>query len=131
MKIIINHNQLNKFLTKFLSEDGKPYTPSLLSKFLKYLHIIGKDEEIGRYILRQIKNKNLTDYNFNIDIIFSEITFSINSFPFKLSSRKIIFNRGGRDMEFSLTSPVFGNDVELDISYRVMEKIYEQLFNYR
>lgn len=131
MKIIVNQSQISKFLTKFLSEDGKPYTPSLLTKLLKYLHIIGKDEEIGVYILRQIKNENLTDYNFNKDMIFSEITFSINSFPFKLSSKKIIFNRGGRDMEFSLTSPVFGDDIELDISYWVMEKIYEQLFNYR
>lgn len=131
MKIIVNQSQISKFLTKFLSEDGKPYTPSLLTKLLKYLHIIGKDEEIGVYILRQIKNENLTDYNFNKDMIFSEITFSINSFPFKLSSKKIIFNRGGRDMEFSLTSPVFGDDIELDVSYWVMEKIYELLLNYR
>lgn len=131
MKIIVNQSQLSKFLTKFLSEDGKPYTPSLLTKIFKYLHIIGKDEEIGMYILRQIKNENLTDYNFKKDLIFSEFTFSINSFPFKLSLKKIIFNRGGRDMEFTLTSPVFGDDIELDLSYSLLNKIYKGLFNYR
>jgi hypothetical protein len=131
MKVIVKQNQLSKFLTKFLSEDGKEYNPTMIVKFLKYLHIIGKDEEIGLYILNQIKKENLTNYDINHDFLNTEITFSIKSFPFKLLSDKIIFNRGGRDMEFTLTSPILGNDVELDVSYRVLKKIHSQLFNYR
>jgi hypothetical protein len=131
MKVIVKQNQLSKFLTKFLSEDGKEYNPTMIVKFLKYLHIIGKDEEIGLYILNQIKKENLTNYDINHDFLNTEITFSIKSFPFKLLSDKIIFNRGARDMEFTLTSPILGNDVELDVSYRVLKKIHSQLFNYR
>lgn len=131
MKVIVKQNQLSKFLTKFLSEDGKEYSPTTIVKFLKYLHIIGKDEEIGIYILKQIKKENLTSYNINHEFLNTEIKFSIKTFPFKLLANKIIFNRGGRDMEFSLTSPVLGDDIELDISYYVLKKIYSQLFNYR
>jgi hypothetical protein len=131
MKVIVKQNQLSKFLTKFLSEDGKEYNPTMIVKFLKYLHIIGKDEEIGLYILNQIKKENLTNYDINHDFLNTEITFSIKSFPFKLLADKIIFNGGGRDMEFTLTSPILGNDVELDVSYRVLKKIHSQLFNYR
>lgn len=131
MKVIVKQNQLSKFLTKFLSEDGKEYNPTTIVKFLKYLHIIGEDEEIGVYILKQIKKENLTSYNINHEFLKTEITFSIKTFPFKLSANKIIFNRGGRDMEFSLTSPILGDDVELDISYHVLKKIHSSLFNYR
>lgn len=131
MKVIVKQNQLSKFLTKFLSEDGKEYNPTMIMKFLKYLHIIGKDEEIGLYILNQIKKENLTSYDINHGFLNTEVRFSIKTFPFKLLSNKIIFNRGSRDMEFSLTSPVLGDDIELDISYYVLKKIYSQLFNYR
>jgi hypothetical protein len=56
MKVKITQNQLSRFLTKFIKNDGKESDPNFLVKIIKFLKIIGQDEEIGRYILNKIKN---------------------------------------------------------------------------
>jgi hypothetical protein len=74
----------------------------------------------------------ISDYNFNGDkVLGMTIQFSINTFPLVLTAQLIFFNKGGGDYEFELTSPVFGDDVKLDLSYSLLNKIYKGLFNYR
>jgi hypothetical protein len=130
MNVKINQNQLSRFLNKFLNQEETD--PSFFIKMLKFLRINGQDEEIGKYILNQIEQENITDYNFYGDkVLGMTIQFSINTFPLVLNAQRIFFNKGGGDYEFELTSPVFGNDVNLDLSYSLLNKIYKELFNYR
>jgi hypothetical protein len=64
----------------------------------------------------------------NDGMITDELNFTIGkSLPLKLTSTKIIFNRGGQDREFSLISPLLGDEFEMDISYSMMYKIYKAL----
>jgi hypothetical protein len=131
MKVKINQNQLSRILTKFLKSDGNESDPNFFIKMIKFLTIIGQDEEIGRYILKKIKNREIQNYGFkNNDITGVEIQFSINSFPLILNAERIFFNRGGRDFDFELTSPFIGEDTKLDLSYSLLKKIYSSLFNY-
>jgi len=130
MNVKINQNQLSRFLNKFLNQEETD--PSFFIKMLKFLRINGQDEEIGKYILNQIEQGNITDYNFYGDkVLGMTIQFSINTFPLVLNAQRIFLNKGGGDYEFELTSPVFGNDVNLDLSYSLLNKIYKELFNYR
>ena len=129
MNVKINQNQLSRFLNKFLNQEE--IDPSFFIKILKFLRINGQDEEIGKYILNQIEQGNLTSYDFERDDFYIVINFSVNTFPLVLNAQRIFFNRGGRDYEFELMSPVFGNDVNLDLSYSLLNKIYKELFNYR
>lgn len=131
MKVKVSNTRLSQFLSKFFSDDGKMHEPSLINKMLKFSHIIGNDEEIGLYLIKQLKQENLTSYDFERDDFYVVINFSVNTFPLTLTGHKIFFNRGGRDMEIDITSPLLGDDVGLDISYRTKLKIYKLLFNYR
>jgi hypothetical protein len=130
MNVKINQNQLSRFLSKFTNQEE--IDPSFFIKVLKFLRINGQDEEIGKYILNQIEQENIKDYDFKGDkVLGMTIQFSINTFPLVLNTQRIFFNRGGRDYEFELMSPVFGDDVKLDLSYSLLNKIYKELFNYR
>ncbi len=130
MNVKINQNQLSRFLSKFTNQEE--IDPSFFIKVLKFLRINGQDEEIGKYILNQIEQENIKDYDFKGDkVLGMTIQFSINTFPLVLNAQRIFFNRGGRDYEFELMSPVFGDDVKLDLSYSLLNKIYKELFNYR
>jgi hypothetical protein len=130
MNVKINQNQLSRFLSKFTNQEE--IDPSLFIKVLKFLRINGQDEEIGKYILNQIEQENIKDYDFKGDkVLGMTIQFSINTFPLVLNAQRIFFNRGGRDYEFELMSPVFGDDVKLDLSYSLLNKIYKELINYR
>jgi hypothetical protein len=132
MKVKIGQNQLSKFLTKFLKNSDEESDPNFFIKMIKFLKIIGQDEEIGRYILNKIKNGEVTNYDFKGDKVLGvTISFSINSFPLVLDSQRIFFNRGGRDYEFELSSPIFGDDDKLDLSFSLLNKIYKELFNYQ
>lgn len=132
MNVKINQNQLSKFLSKFSNEIEQDKEPGLFTKILKFLRINGKDEEIGRYILNQIKLENIQNYDYQGDNIISiSIQFSINTFPLKLTAHRIFFNKGGHDYDFELTSPIFGEENKLDLSYSMLNKIYKELFNYR
>lgn len=130
MNVKINQNQLSRFLNKFLNQEETD--PSFFIKMLKFLRINGQDEEIGKYILNQIEEENIENYNFDGDkVLGMTIQFSINTFPLVLTAQRIFFNKGGADYEFELTSPVFGDDVKLDLSYSLLNKIYKKLINYR
>ena len=130
MNVKINQNQLSRFLSKFTNQEE--IDPSFFIKVLKFLRINGQDEEIGKYILNQIEQENIKDYDFKGDkVLGMTIQFSINTFPLVLNAQRIFFNRGGRDYEFELMSPVFGDDVKLDLSYSLLNKIYKELINYR
>ena len=130
MNVKINQNQLSRFLSKFTSQEETD--PSFFIKVLKFIRINGQDEEIGKYILNQIEQENIKDYDFKGDkVLGMTIQFSINTFPLVLNAQRIFFNRGGRDYEFELMSPVFGDDVKLDLSYSLLNKIYKELINYR
>ena len=130
MNVKINQNQLSRFLSKFTNQEE--IDPSFFIKVLKFLRINGQDEEIGKYILNQIEQENIKDYDFKGDkVLGMTIQFSINTFPLVLKAQRIFFNRGGRDYEFELMSPVFGDDVKLDLSYSLLNKIYKELINYR
>jgi hypothetical protein len=130
MNVKINQNQLSRFLSKFTNQEE--IDPSFFIKVLKFLRINGQDEEIGKYILNQIEQENIENYNFDGDkVLGMTIQFSINTFPLVLNAQRIFFNRGGRDYEFELTSPVFGDDVKLDLSYSMLNNIYKELINYR
>jgi hypothetical protein len=130
MNVKINQNQLSRFLSKFLNQEETD--PSFFIKMLKFLRINGQDEEIGKYILNQIEEENIENYNFDGDkVLGMTIQFSINTFPLVLTAQRIFFNKGGADYEFELTSPVFGDDVKLDLSYSLLNKIYKKLINYR
>jgi hypothetical protein len=130
MNVKINQNQLSRFLNKFSNEIERDKERGLFTKILKFLRINGKDEEIGKYILNQIKLENIQNYDYQGDIITS-IQFSINTFPLNLTAHRIFFNKGGRDYDFELTSPIFGEENKLDLSYSLLNKIYKELFNYR
>jgi hypothetical protein len=129
MKIIVNQTKLGKLVNRFLNDEGEKYSPTFIGNILKYLHIIGKDEEVGRYILKNIKEGNFHHFSKENDgMITDELNFTIGkSLPLKLTSTKIIFNRGGQDREFSLISPLLGDEFEMDISYSMMYKIYKAL----
>lgn len=129
MKIIVNQTKLGKLVNRFLNDEGEKYSPTFIGNILKYLHIIGKDEHIGRYILKKIKQGDIKHFNKENDgFITDEINFTINkSFPLKLTSTKIIFNRGPEDREFKLMSPLLGDEFEMDLSYSMMDKIYKAL----
>jgi hypothetical protein len=130
MNVKINQNQLSRFLSKFTNQEETD--SSFFIKVLKFITINGQDEEIGKYILNQIKQESITNYDFSGDeVLNTSIQFSINTFPLVLNTQRIIFNRGGRDYEFELTSPIFGDEVKLDLSYSLLSKIYKELFNYR
>ena len=130
MNVKINQNQLSRFLGKFLSQEEKD--TGFFIKMLKLLKINGQDEEIGKYILNQIKQENIENYNFDGDkVLGMTIQFSIKTFPLVLTAQRIFFNKGGGDYEFELTSPVFGDDVKLDLSYSMLNNIYKELINYR
>lgn len=132
MNVKINQNQLSKFLSKFSNEIEQDKEPGLFTKILKFLRINGKDEEIGRYILNQIELENIGGYEYRGDNMISiSIHFSINTFPLVLKAHRIFFNKGGHDYDFELTSPIFGEDNKLDLSYSLLNKIYKELFNYR
>lgn len=132
MNVKINQNQLSKFLSKFSNEIEQDKEPGLFTKILKFLRINGKDEEIGRYILNQIELENIGSYDYRGDnMINISIHFSINTFPLVLNAHRIFFNKGGHDYDFELTSPIFGEENKLDLSYSLLNKIYKGLFNYR
>jgi hypothetical protein len=132
MKVKISQNQLSRFLSKFIKKGGEESDPHFFIKMIKFLKIIGQDEEIGKYILNKIKNGEVTNYNFTGDkVIGASYNFSINSFPLVLNAQRIFFNRGGRDYDFELLSPIFGDDDKLDLSFSLLNKIHKELFNYR
>jgi hypothetical protein len=129
MRIIVNQTILGKLVNRILNDDGEKYSPTLINNILKYLHIIGKDEEIGRYILKNIKEGNIQDFSRETDrIMYDEINFTIGGrLPLKLTSEKIIFNRGGQDREITIMSPYVGNEFKMDLSYSISDKIYKAL----
>jgi hypothetical protein len=129
MRIIVNQTILGKLVNRILNDDGEKYSPTLINNILKYLHIIGKDEEIGQYILKNIKEGNIQDFSRETDrIMYDEINFTIGGrLPLKLTSEKIIFNRGGQDREITIMSPYVGNEFKMDLSYSISDKIYKAL----
>ncbi len=129
MRIIVNQTILGKLVNRILNDDGEKYSPTLINNILKYLHIIGKDEEIGRYILKNIKEGNIQDFSRETDrIMYDEINFTIGGrLPLKLTSEKIIFNRGGQDRKITIMSPYVGNEFKMDLSYSISDKIYKAL----
>ena len=129
MNVKINQNQLSRFLGKFLNQKEKD--PGFFTKMLKLLKINGEDEEIGKYILNQIDEENISNYNYDGEVLVTTIRFSINTFPLELRAERIFFNKGGGDYDFELISPIFGEDDKLELSYSLLNKIYKSLFNYR
>ena len=129
MNVKINQNQLSRFLGKFLNQKEKD--TGFFTKMLKLLKINGEDEEIGKYILNQIDEENISNYNYDGEVLVTTIRFSINTFPLELRAERIFFNKGGGDYDFELISPIFGEDDKLELSYSLLNKIYKSLFNYR
>lgn len=131
MKVKVNQNQLNRILGKFLTKETGNQDDGLFIRMMKILRIIGQDEEIGKYLIREIGKGNIRHYkNNDAGLGGFEINFTINSLPMTLYGERIFFNRGGRDFDFELVSPFVGEDDRLDLSYSVLNKLHKSLIKY-